>query len=137
MDPVFPQPELHVTAWTDPVIEELGHPVHSDYVETYWLPLIGPTSVLLIRRLIQEVAGHPDGVTVDTARLAHALGLGIRGGANSPLWRTLNRCHRFGVLHLVGHRVVARTHLAPLTARQREQVGDLAITIDRRATDAA
>ena len=42
--------QLHVTAWTDPVIDELGHDPRSQYTEWFWLAVIGPSSVWLLRR---------------------------------------------------------------------------------------
>lgn len=34
---------LHVVAWVDPVIDELGHDPRSHYVEHYWLGVLGPS----------------------------------------------------------------------------------------------
>jgi hypothetical protein len=32
-------------AWTDPVIDTLGHDPRSWYVEQFWLGIIGPTTI--------------------------------------------------------------------------------------------
>ncbi len=36
---------LHIVAWTDPVIDTLGHDPRSWYVEQFWLPVIGPPTI--------------------------------------------------------------------------------------------
>src|SRR3546814_3891300 len=44
------QNPLSVVEWADPVVEAAGHPVRSVYVETFWLPTLGPTAMWLLRR---------------------------------------------------------------------------------------
>lgn len=44
-DPVFPIPTIAVEAWSDPVIDQLGHDPRSAYVERFWLPVLGPSGV--------------------------------------------------------------------------------------------
>jgi hypothetical protein len=41
---VFGPTTLHVTAWADSVIDQVGHDPRWDYVETYWLSAVGPTT---------------------------------------------------------------------------------------------
>ncbi len=35
---------LTITPWPDPLLDTLGHDPRSLYVETFWLPTLGPTS---------------------------------------------------------------------------------------------
>jgi hypothetical protein len=35
---------LTIVPWPDPTIDTLGHDPRSVYVETFWLPILGPTS---------------------------------------------------------------------------------------------
>jgi hypothetical protein len=39
------RPRLRVEAWLDPVIDEVGHDPRSAYVEEFWLPILGPTTI--------------------------------------------------------------------------------------------
>jgi hypothetical protein len=39
------RPGLCVEPWHDPVIDEVGHDPRSTYVETFWLPVLGPTTI--------------------------------------------------------------------------------------------
>jgi len=43
----LPLDHLHVTRWDDPLIDALGHDVRSPYVERFWLPLLGPSTMRL------------------------------------------------------------------------------------------
>ena len=55
-----PGPDIHSTTgsmlaiypWSDPVTDATGHPVRSDYVEQFWLGILGPTATWLVRRLV-------------------------------------------------------------------------------------
>ena len=42
---------IRVTPWPDPVLDVLGHDPRSWYAETFWLPTLGPTALLLMRHL--------------------------------------------------------------------------------------
>lgn len=118
----FPEETLQVTSWTDAVLDNLGHDPRSSYAEVFWLPILGPSSVLLARRLADELERHPAGFELDATAWARALGIGGRGGAHSPFWRSLERCHRFGVLRRTGDHLVVRRKLPPLTAHQADRL---------------
>ena len=73
--------------------------IGSDYVLRYWLPAVGPTSVLLLRLIawMDFNVGAVEYRTVLVRDLNQALG--IRGtGLNDPLFRTIRRLARFRVL---------------------------------------
>src|SRR5918994_7904131 len=94
--PAFPIPSLTVQPWPDPVIDAVGHSVHSPYVERFWLGLLGPSATWLLRRLVSRLEEHPDGYELDLALTATELGLGARSGRHSPFLRSIDRCCRFG-----------------------------------------
>lgn len=110
---------LTVLPWPDPVIDQLGVDPRSDYVERYWLPLVGPASVLLMRYLAQRFDETPDGFSLDVAHTARILGLGTGLGRWGPLQRTVHRCANFGFARRWGNeRVLARRHLPTVTRQQ-------------------
>jgi hypothetical protein len=76
----FPEHTLYVTPWTDPVLDKLGHDPRSPYTERYWLPILGPSTILLLRKLATELEQHPTGYQLNTTQWAHELGLEIKGG---------------------------------------------------------
>ena len=60
-DPVFPVDSFTVEPWPDPVIDELGHDPRSTYVERFWLPVLGPSTVWFLRRVADELDQRPEG----------------------------------------------------------------------------
>jgi hypothetical protein len=115
---------LTVRPWPDDVIDRVGHDPRSAYVERFWLPLLGPSSVLLLRRLASELEDHPAEVSLPVEGTARSLGLGVRGGRGSTFLRTVERCRQFQLVHLEddGRTLLARRKLPPLN---RGQVGRL------------
>ena len=119
----FPTDELTVVAWPDPVIDELGHDPRSAYVEQFWLPILGPSTVWLLRRLADGLEREPEGFVLDLPETARALGVGMRGGRQSPFMRSLERVCRFGAARWQSPTELAvRRRLAPLTRAQIERL---------------
>ncbi len=110
---------LAVLPWADPVIDQLGVDPRSEYVERYWLPLVGPASVLLVRYLAHRFDETPEGFSLDVTHTARVLGLGTGLGRWGPLQRTVHRCANFGFVRRWGdERVLARRHLPTVTRQQ-------------------
>ncbi len=86
---------IRVTPWPDPVLDVIGHDPRSWYAETFWLPTLGPTALLLLRHLADRFEVDPAGVELPVADTAAALGLGPRDGQHSPLMRSLVRLQQF------------------------------------------
>ena len=125
IDPAHPTTTLSVDIWTDPVVDRLGHDPRSSYVERFWLPILGPSSVWLLRRIADGLDRSPEGFDLDLLETAHALGVGMRGGRNAPLLRTFERCCRFGAARMHGRSSISvRRRLAPLTRAQSERPPD-------------
>ncbi len=120
--PAFPEDIVRVTAWPDPVLDKLGHDPRSGYVERYWLSILGPSCLLLLRRLAAEIERVPDGFELDTVQWALELGLGMKGGRNGPFWRSIERGCRFGAAQRNGSLLAVRRRLPPLTVRQVERL---------------
>lgn len=110
---------LRVEPWSDPVIDTHGHDTRSPYVERFWIAVLGPSAVWLLRRIARDFDEHPNGVDIDLRSIAGQLGLGWNRGKNSPLYRTIDRCCAFKVARRLGPTSVAfRQNLAPLTRGQ-------------------
>jgi hypothetical protein len=86
---------IRVKPWPDPVLDVLGHDPRSWYAETFWLPTLGPTALLLMRHLADRFEQTPAGVELPIADTAAALGLGPREGQHSPLIKSLGRLSQF------------------------------------------
>ena len=93
------------------------HDVDSLYVETFWLPRLGPSAFVLLRRLARLVEpaqsiGHAD---VDTLYLARSVGIGGKLGPNATLASTLRRLERFECVSIKALPIVlVRTQLPQL-----------------------
>lgn len=121
---------IRIRPWPDPVIDTLGHDPRSLYVETFWLPTLGPTAVLLLRHLAHrfEVAGavgQQQVVEMPVAPTAQALGLGPRDTKNSPLVRSLTRLVQFDLAYAHSDGTVAvRRNLPPINRRHIHRLPD-------------
>ncbi len=118
-----PLPPLLVVPWEDPVVDQRGVDPRSTYVETFWLPLLGPTSTWLLRRLADEFDRSPTGFSLDAADAARSIGIGTRGGQRGPFHRSIDRCVRFGMAHHAEHGILAvRRRLPPLSRAQADRL---------------
>jgi hypothetical protein len=109
---------LRIVPWVDPVADPHGvHPC-SRYVELYWLPIIGPSTTWLLRRLSYGLELHDEGFVADLVDMARSLGLGDRMGKNSPFHRALRRLSTFDLAKDQGPGELAvRTRIPPLPLR--------------------
>ena len=57
----FRPPTLMVVPWDDPVVDQVGHDVRSNYVEAFWLNVLGPTATWTLRRLVAGLDRYPLG----------------------------------------------------------------------------
>jgi hypothetical protein len=68
-----------------------GYDAQSSYVEQFWLPVLGPSTTFLIRHLNTRLAREGEGVLLDAALTARALGLGEHPGRHAPFLRSIRR----------------------------------------------
>jgi len=115
---------LRIEPWFDPVIAELGHDPRSSYTETYWLPVLGPSTTWLLRRFAAHLDEIPGGVELDTEELARGLGLGERHGPNAPFARTVKRCVDFQMAEWRDSSLAVRRHLPPLARRHLRRLSE-------------
>ena len=122
----LPVDVVHVVPWVDPVIDALGFDPRSDYVELFWLGVVGPSTTWLMRHLVAGLDRAPEGFALDLAETAQAIGIGGNGGGaggrNSPFARTLVRASQFGLTQTNGTQLAVRLRLPPLNARQLERL---------------
>ena len=100
----WPNERLHtlqVRPWDDPVLHHNGHDPRSVYVERFWLTVLGPSAVWLLRLLAREFdeLGPHDDLQLDLEFTARRLGLQHRGGRQSTFIRTVDRCRMFDLAY--------------------------------------
>jgi hypothetical protein len=116
--------EVRLLPWQDELVQELGFGPRSMYVETCYLPILGPTATWAYRRLGSWAEFNPDGVTIDMSELAQSLGLSESLAKTAMLGRTILRLVRFDVARWAGSdELQVRTALAPLAERHAKQLG--------------
>lgn len=109
---------LRVITWRDPLVDSLGFDPRSAYVEHLWLPVIGPTSTWLLRRLTARLEQSESGLLIDLEDTARVLGLGARPGRHSPLARAVTRCVTFELARWQGTTTLAVRRMLPPLARR-------------------
>jgi hypothetical protein len=92
---------IAVRPWSDPLLDRFGHDARSPYVERFWLPILGPSGTLLLRRLAEGFDDRPDGYALDLTEVARALGMGRREGPSASFRRTLDRVISFGFAQFI------------------------------------
>src|SRR5215217_5676527 len=109
--------QIVVTPWADPVVDSLGHDPRSWYAETFWLPTLGPTSLLLLRHLADRFDRAPERLTLTVAETAAALGLGTGESENAPLMRSFGRLVQFDLACRAGDDFAVRRKVPPVNRR--------------------
>jgi hypothetical protein len=114
---------LAIVPWDDPVFAIRGHDPRHEYVERYWLPILGPSTTWLLRRFARGFDEVPGGFRINLADTSRALGLGEGTGKHSMISRSLDRACQFGLAQRHGlDRVAVRRHMPPLSARQLKRL---------------
>ncbi len=108
---------LSVTPWQDTTVESLGYAVRSDYVEWFWLPVLGPSATWLLRRIDFGFDQFPGGYVLDVVSTARAIGVAGRNDAGTIFARALTRLNTFGVAHGSGDAYAVRRVLPPVSQR--------------------
>ncbi len=118
-EPVEPLTDtVHVSAWPDPVIDQVGLDPRAAYVEQYWLGILGPSTTWLLRRLVTGLEEAPAGYALPVSDTARALGLGTPTGRHSPFMRSLNRLCQFRLARWQGDDLEVRRKIPPLSQHQ-------------------
>ena len=111
---------LRVRPWDDPNLRRRGHDPRSIYVERFWVAILGPSAVWLLRLLAREFDELAPGeeLRLDLDSTARRLGLQHRGGRQSTFMRTIERCGMFDLAHFDDDAVlIVRTRVPPVPRR--------------------
>ena len=114
---------VHATAHPVAKIHRAGFPLDHPYVERCWAPILGPSSVLVLRRMPELFKGSADPF-VHLDELGRGLGIGGTG-KHSVIRRTIDRLvsHRFAAWSSPGE-LDLYTEVPPLSAARLERVPD-------------
>ena len=107
-----------VLPWPDPAMAATGEDPRGEYVERFWLGVVGPSVVLLVRRLARGFDEHPPGYVISLPDKERALGLSAGTARNSQMMRTIDRACMFGLMRRHDDELEVRTQVPRLTPRQ-------------------
>ena len=113
---------LPIYPWNDPIIDHAGYPVRGDYVEQFWLGILGPTATWLLRRLVAGFEYWPDGYELDLIETAQAIGTVYKPGQDSAFTRSIDRLVMFGLAQRYADGIAVRTRVPPLTPRNLQRL---------------
>jgi len=126
-------PELTIDRWRT---GEVGWPPRSEAVELLWLPLLGPTSLALLRRL--DALTEQGAALVGLEDLGASLGLRSRETGVRAVVRAVERLVTFELARLPGpDRLEVRDPVPLLTARQRRALPRSLQGVDAHRPDAS
>ncbi len=106
---------IQVNPWRDPFVDRIGHDPRGDYVERFWLAVLGPSTTWFIRSLSWGFSASPEGFALDLPTTARALGISERMGRNSPFIRAITRACQFDLAAVDGEHPSGRTILRART----------------------
>lgn len=115
-------PQITIRPWADPVVDEHGHDPRSAYVETFWLSVIGPTALWIMRRLASGFDAEPGGYGIDLDATATAMGLSYSKGLNSPFGKSLQRCVMFGLAQPMSDGYAVRRRIPQVALRHLKRL---------------
>lgn len=114
---------LHATPHPSVEVRKAGFQLDHPYLEQCWTPLLGPTSVVLLRRIPQLWREHGFTAEIPAGELAASIGLGRSTGRNGPLVRTFERISRFRFAESCGPgELNVFTEVPPVRDRQLERL---------------
>jgi hypothetical protein len=120
--PLITGTTLAVLPWPDPEDPAWGHDPRDTYVERFWLGILGPSTVWLLRRFADGFDHWPSGYEIDLLETAAALGLAPSTSRNSPLGRTLQRCCTFDLASPHRWGLSVRRRLPSLSAHHLQRL---------------
>ena len=112
-------PALRVRPWADPVLDRHGHDPRDSYAERFWLPLLGPSAVLLAGSWPSGSTHRRPASSCDVEDAARSLGLGAPVGSPFGVPPHRARLAQFRVVHLdTDDELLVRRRLPGLTRTQ-------------------
>ena len=122
MPAILTHPTIVVVPWSDPVVDEDGASVFSRYAELYWLPILGPSALWILRRIVMGFEESPHGFELDCATTATDMGLRFSLSPNNSFSRSLQRCLYFGALQVHQGGLAMRCYLPAISKRHLQRL---------------
>ena len=85
----------------------------SYYAETFWLPILGPSTLWLLRKVAERFDTEPDGFELDLIETSLSLGIPSKGGRNNPFSRAIRRVISFNMGEMIDEQTIAIVRTMP------------------------
>jgi hypothetical protein len=109
---------IHAVPHPNPQVDQIGFRLDDPYVEHVWTSILGPSAVLMLRR-VPVLWQERQPATVDVAEFGRSIGL-LRP---QVVQRSIDRLVRFGMARwLPSGDLVVPTRVAPLSTRLLDRV---------------
>lgn len=132
-----PEPTEGLRLRALPAISDPAFPLHHDYFEIVYTPLIGPTGILLARAMARHLEDASGPTTVCPIELSHELG--IRASNTDPLGKKSHLVHAIDrlvhdhiITHLGDRTLGVRTAVPALSSRALAKLPAVARAAHRR-----
>lgn len=97
----------------DPEFDHVGFDPRSHYAETFWLPILGPSTLWLLRNIAQRFDAEPEGFSLDLEEASIALGIRSKGGRHNPFHRAIGRIVSFNMGRTIDDGTLAVRRIMP------------------------
>ena len=115
-------PTAQVRQLVETQVEGCRYDARHVYVETYWLPVLGPSAVLALRRVAEWLDQNPTGVDINLVDFGASLGVGTGTGRNTQINRSLARLVDFRLARIHAEHLEVATTLGPLPTGLRRRL---------------
>lgn len=117
--------EAHILPLADHELDDAGFDPRSHYAETFWLPILGPSTLWLLRHIAFRFDVEPNGFVLDLEDTSTSLGIRSNGGRNGAFHRSLNRMVGFNMGSTIDdHTIAVRRVMPPLRSGQVRRLPD-------------
>lgn len=86
---------ISLVPWRDNVVEQTGYDLRHMYVEHFWLPVLGPTCLVMLRRAAEIFDTYPSGCELELTEFGAQLGIVYSGAPKNAVSRSIDRLVRF------------------------------------------
>lgn len=115
-------PSFDVYGWSAQVAGDCRFDARDLYVEMFWLPILGPSSVLAVRRFADLLTNEPGGARIDLVEFGSSLGIGTGTGRHTQINRTLGRLIDFGIARFSEDHLEVHTTLPSVPSGLRRRL---------------
>ncbi len=125
LDEIFGRVTVRLVAWVETSLEVRGVDPRSHYAELFWLPVLGPSTMWLLRHFAWRLDLSPTGADLVLSDVARSVGIGDRPGRHAPFFRTVSRAIDFGMVRVeASDAISSRRRLPPVSAKQLSRLPD-------------